>query len=316
MEQLCIGVDLGGTSIKMGIFSADAKLLKKWEIPTDTSNKGENIIKDIAKSIKKELKASDLSLMDCIGIGMGVPGPVLKSGYVKVCVNLGWKDVYPGRELSDILGGIAVYLGNDANVAALGESWQGAAKDTQDTVLVTIGTGVGSGIIIDGKIVVGRHGLAGEIGHIHVEDNESKQCNCGAYGCLEQLASATGIVRLAKAALEKDKRSSLLQNIEKLTAKDVFDSAKAGDEVAMEIVQKVCAYLGVAISKVSLTVDPEVIVIGGGVSKAGSFLTDLIKKEYLKYTTLSDEHADIVLAKLGNDAGIYGAAKLALSALT
>ena len=288
MEQLCIGIDLGGTSIKMGIFGADAKLLKKWEIPTDTSNKGENIIKDIAKSIKKELKASDLSIMDCIGIGMGVPGPVLKSGYVKVCVNLGWKDVYPGRELSDILGGIAVYLGNDANVAALGEAWQGAAKDMQDVVLVTIGTGVGSGIIIDGKIVVGRHGLAGEIGHIHVEDNESKQCNCGAYGCLEQVASATGIVRLAK----------------------------AGDELAMEVVQKVCAYLGVAISKVSLTVDPEVIVIGGGVSKAGSFLTDLIKKEYLKYTTLSDEQADIVLAKLGNDAGIYGAAKLALSALT
>ena len=172
MEQLCIGIDLGGTSIKMGIFGADAKLLKKWEIPTDTSNKGENIIKDIAKSIKKELKASDLSIMDCIGIGMGVPGPVLKSGYVKVCVNLGWKDVYPGRELSDILGGIAVYLGNDANVAALGEAWQGAAKDMQDVVLVTIGTGVGSGIIIDGKIVVGRHGLAGEIGHIHVEDNE------------------------------------------------------------------------------------------------------------------------------------------------
>ena len=312
MEQLCIGIDLGGTSIKMGIFGADAKLLKKWEIPTDTSNKGENIIKDIAKSIKKELKASDLSIMDCIGIGMGVPGPVLKSGYVKVCVNLGWKDVYPGRELSDILGGIAVYLGNDANVAALGEAWQGAAKDMQDVVLVTIGTGVGSGIIIDGKIVVGRHGLAGEIGHIHVEDNESKQCN----GCLEQVASATGIVRLAKNALEEGKRTSMLQNIEKISAKDVLESAKAGDELAMEVVQKVCAYLGVAISKVSLTVDPEVIVIGGGVSKAGSFLTDLIKKEYLKYTTLSDEQADIVLAKLGNDAGIYGAAKLALSALT
>ena len=316
MEQLCIGIDLGGTSIKMGIFGADAKLLKKWEIPTDTSNKGENIIKDIAKSIKKELKASDLSIMDCIGIGMGVPGPVLKSGYVKVCVNLGWKDVYPGRELSDILGGIAVYLGNDANVAALGEAWQGAAKDMQDVVLVTIGTGVGSGIIIDGKIVVGRHGLAGEIGHIHVEDNEGKQCNCGAYGCLEQVASATGIVRLAKNALEEGKRTSMLQNIEKISAKDVLESAKAGDELAMEVVQKVCAYLGVAISKVSLTVDPEVIVIGGGVSKAGSFLTDLIKKEYLKYTTLSDEQADIVLAKLGNDAGIYGAAKLALSALT
>ena len=315
MEQLCIGIDLGGTSIKMGMFGADAKLLKKWEIPTDTSNKGENIIKDIAKSIKKELKASDLSIMDCIGIGMGVPGPVLKSGYVKVCVNLGWKDVYPGRELSDILGGIAVYLGNDANVAALGEAWQGAAKDMQDVVLVTIGTGVGSGIIIDGKIVVGRHGLAGEIGHIHVEDNESKQCNCGAYGCLEQVASATGIVRLAKNALEEGKRSSMLQNIEKISAKDVLESAKAGDELAMEVVQKVCAYLGVAISKVALTVDPEVIVIGGGVSKAGSFLTDLIKKEYLKYTTLSDEQADIVLAKLGNDAGIYGAAKLALSAL-
>lgn len=316
MEQLCIGIDLGGTSIKMGIFNTDAKLLKKWEIPTDTESNGENIIKDIAKSIKKELKASDLSLMDCIGIGMGVPGPVLKSGYVKVCVNLGWKDSYPGRELSDILGGIAVYLGNDANVAALGEAWQGAAKDAQDAVLVTIGTGVGSGIIIDGKIVVGRHGLAGELGHIHVEDNETKQCNCGAYGCLEQVASATGIVRLAEKALKNDKGSSLLQNIEKITAKDVLDSAKSGDEVAMEVVQKVSAYLGVAISEVALTVDPDVIVIGGGVSKAGSFLVDLINKEYLKYTTLSDERAEIVLAMLGNDAGIYGAAKLALDALT
>ena len=175
---------------------------------------------------------------------------------------------------------------------------------------------MGSGIIIDGKIVVGRHGLAGELGHIHVEDSETKQCNCGAYGCLEQVASATGIVRLAENALKNDKRSSLLRNIEKITAKDVLDSAKSGDEVAMEVVQKVSAYLGVAISKVALIVDPDVIVIGGGVSKAGSFLVDLINKEYLKYTTLSDERAEIVLAMLGNDAGIYGAAKLALDALT
>ena len=316
MEQVCVGVDIGGTSVKLGIFTLGGDLLKKWELPTEPKNDTKALIEKIGKSIKENLKEGGLTLTDCVGVGMGVPGPVLPNGYIEVVVNIGWKEVFPARMLSDILDGMPVALGNDANVAALGESWQGAAKDTQDTVLVTIGTGVGSGIIIDGKIVVGRHGLAGEIGHIHVEDNENKQCNCGAYGCLEQLASATGIVRLAKAALEKDKRSSLLQNIEKLTAKDVFDSAKAGDEVAMEIVQKVCAYLGVAISKVSLTVDPEVIVIGGGVSKAGSFLTDLIKKEYLKYTTLSDEHADIVLAQLGNDAGIYGAAKLALSALT
>mgnify|MGYP000883974273 FL=1 len=208
MEQVCIGVDIGGTSVKMGIFSLEGSLLKKWEIETKPKNDTKALIEKIAKSIKQTLKDGGLTLTDCVGVGMGVPGPVMPNGYIEVVVNLGWREVFPARILSDILDGMPVALGNDANVAALGEAWMGGAREKKDAVMVTLGTGVGGGIIIDGKIIPGKHGLGGEIGHFHVRESETEKCNCGGVGCLEQISSATGIVKEAKRLLEKKKSAS------------------------------------------------------------------------------------------------------------
>jgi len=191
MEQVCVGVDIGGTSVKLGIFTLNGNLLKKWEIPTEPKNDPKALIEKIGKSIKETLKEARLTLTDCVGVGMGVPGPVMPNGFIEVVVNIGWKEVFPARILSDFLAGMPVALGNDANVAALGEAWMGGAKHQQDSVMVTLGTGVGGGIIIDGKIVPGKHGLGGEIGHMHVRESETEKCNCGGIGCLEQISRAT-----------------------------------------------------------------------------------------------------------------------------
>ena len=303
MEQVCVGVDIGGTSVKLGIFTLNGDLLKKWEIPTEPKNDPKALIEKIGKSIKETLKEARLTLTDCVGVGMGVPGPVMPNGFIEVVVNIGWREVFPARILS---------LGNDANVAALGEAWMGGAKHQQDSIMVTLGTGVGGGIIIDGKIVPGKHGLGGEIGHMHVRESETEKCNCGGKGCLEQISSATGIVREAKRLLATKKVASRLALLEDITAKDVLDAAKAGDAIALEVVDTVSKYLGIALSHLAMTVDPEVFVIGGGVSKAGDFLIDKIREKFEYYTPITKNKADIVLAKLGNDAGIYGAAKLVL----
>jgi len=312
MEQVCVGVDIGGTSVKLGIFTLNGNLLKKWEIPTEPKNDPKVLIEKIGKSIKETLKEARLTLTDCVGVGMGVPGPVMPNGFIEVVVNIGWKEVFPARILSDFLAGMPVALGNDANVAALGEAWMGGAKHQQDSVMVTLGTGVGGGIIIDGKIVPGKHGLGGEIGHMHVRESETEKCNCGGIGCLEQISSATGIVREAKRLLEIKKAASRLALLDDITAKDVLDAAKAGDVIALEVVDTVSKYLGIALAHLAMTVDPEVFVIGGGVSKAGDFLIDKIREKFEYYTPITKNKADIVLAKLGNDAGIYGAARLVL----
>ena len=313
MKEFCLGVDIGGTAIKMGLFTVKGELHKKWEIKTDTSDKGANILSDIAESIRKELKAAEVALTDCLGVGMGVPGPVLENGYVESCVNLGWRHVYPARELSDLLEGIFTGIANDANAAALGEYWQGGAKGYSDVVLLTLGTGVGGGVILNGRVLAGRHGLGGEIGHIHVREEETEHCNCGGRGCLEQIASATGIVREARRVLEKSKKASALrEKAEGLSAKDVLDGAKAGDALALEVMERVGKYLGIAVSHVALLIDPDVIVIGGGVSRAGDFLIDLIDRYYDRFVSLSRHRPNLILAELGNDAGIYGAARLVL----
>lgn len=312
MEQVCVGADIGGTSVKLGIFTLGGDLLKKWELPTEPKNDTKALIEKIGKSIKEKLKEGGLTLTDCVGVGMGVPGPVLPNGYIEVVVNIGWREVFPARMLSDFLDGMPVALGNDANVAALGEAWMGGAKNYQDVVMVTLGTGVGGGIIVDGKIVPGKHGLGGEIGHMHVRESETEKCNCGGIGCLEQISSATGIVNEAKKLLEKKKATSRLALLDEITAKDVLDAAKAGDTIALEVVDTVSKYLGIALSHLALTVDPEIFVIGGGVSKAGEFLIDKINEKFIFYTPITKNKADIVLAQLGNDAGIYGAAKLVL----
>lgn len=313
MEQKCIGIDIGGTSVKIGIFETDGTLFEKWEVPTRKENNGAYILEDIAASIKEKTKELGMQLSDFIGAGMGLPGPVLENGYVEFCVNLGWKAMNPQEILSGLLDGMPVKSANDANVAALGEMWQGGGRGYKNAVMVTLGTGVGGGIILNEKIWAGMQGVAGEIGHIHVVEGEKERCNCGGHGCLEQVASATGIARVAKRILAADEsRPSVLRNVETLTAKDVLDAAKAGDELALESLHTSCRYLGMAMASITMVIDPEAYIIGGGVSKAGPFLIDIIQKHHDDISWMATRKADVVLATLGNDAGIYGAAKLVL----
>lgn len=313
MKKKCIGIDIGGTTVKIGIFEADGTLLEKWEVPTRKEEGGKYILSDVAASILEVLKKLGISMEEVAGAGMGVPGPVMPDGYVEVCVNLGWRDQNPGQELSSLLGGIPVLSGNDANVAALGEMWQGGGKGYKDIIMVTLGTGVGGGVIIDEKIIAGRHGLGGEIGHIHVRDEETEKCNCGGVGCLEQVASATGIAREARRMMAaKDEDSAMRRFGSEITAKDVLDCAKAGDKLAIQVMETVNRYLGMVLAQLALTVDPEAFVIGGGVSKAGQFLIDGIQGYYDQYCAISNNKGVLALAKLGNDAGIYGAARLVL----
>lgn len=313
MEKKCIGIDVGGTSVKLGLFEITGKVLHKWEVPTRKEEDGRYILEDVAASIKTVLAEKNIDMEDVVGAGLGVPGPVMPDGYVEVCVNLGWRDRNPQRELSALLEGLPVKSGNDANVAALGEMWQGGGKGYTDIVMVTLGTGVGGGVIIDEKIIAGKHGLGGEIGHMHIRDEETEHCNCGGVGCVEQVASATGIAREARRTMAaSDAPSSMRKYGDGISAKNVLDEAKAGDEMARKVMDVVGHYLGLALAQVSVTVDPEIFVIGGGVSKAGQFLIDLIWKHYDQFTPISENKAKIGLAELGNDAGIYGAARLVL----
>ncbi len=313
MGKKCIGIDIGGTTVKLGLFTVDGELLDKWEVVTRKEEDGKYILEDVAASIKTVLGEKEIEIQDVVGVGMGVPGPVLPNGYVEVCVNLGWRNKNPQTELSNLLNGILVKSGNDANVAALGEMWQGGGKGYTDIVMVTLGTGVGGGVIIDEKIIAGKHGLGGEIGHIHVRDEEWEHCNCGGVGCLEQIASATGIAREARRKMEtSDAPSSMRKYGEAITAKNVLDEAKDGDVMALEVVEIVSRYLGLMLAQVAMTVDPEMFVIGGGVSRAGQFLIEKIEKYYDYYSPISQNKGKIGLALLGNDAGIYGAARLVL----
>ena len=305
MKNYGFGVDIGGTTIKMGFFETSGKLLDKWEIKTDTSNGGENILSDVAKAIDNKLAQEAISKNDVQGIGIGVPGPVCSNGVVNRCVNLGWGVVNVAEALN-ALTGLTVKVGNDANVAGLGEMWQGGGKGCTDVVMVTLGTGVGGGIIVDGKIVAGSNGAGGEIGHITVNKDEIEACNCGQYGCLEQYASATGIVRMAKRKLAKSDDATTLRNFDPLTAKDIFDEAKAGDQVAKELVDELGEILGSALSNLAVVVNPEVIVIGGGVSKAGAILIDAIQDHFKETSFFAVRDTRFELATLGNDAGIYG----------
>lgn len=309
MEKYVVGVDIGGTSVKMGIFSVEGELLSKWEIPTRTEENGTYILGDIAASVESVCSEKQIKKEEIKGIGVGVPGPVNRDGIVDVCVNLGWGYTEIEKDLQ-ALTGLKVKAGNDANVAALGEVWRGAARGAKDAVMVTLGTGVGGGIIIDGKIVAGAKGFAGEIGHLGVNPHEKESCNCGKKGCLEQYASATGIVRMTKKYLAEDGVQSSLQGLEDMTAKDIFDAAKVGDAAAKKMTDKLCKILASALGKIALIVDPEVFIIGGGVSRAGQILLDGIAEEFPNHVFGAAKRNRFVLAVLGNDAGIYGAANL------
>lgn len=309
MKTYGFGVDLGGTTVKIGFFKNDGTMLDKWEIATRKENEGAFILDDIAGAIKGKLAAEGINPSDVQGIGLGVPGPVRADGTVLKCVNLGWGILNVEQALSEKTG-LPVKAGNDANVAALGEMWMGGGKGYKNLVMVTLGTGVGGGVIVDGKIISGAHGAAGEIGHSKVSDTETDTCGCGKKGCLEQYASATGIVRVAKRRLQKDDTASTLRSLEEITAKDVFDKAKEGDTVALEIAETATRILGTALANVSAVVDPEIYVIGGGVSKAGDILLENIQKHFKERCFEACTDTQFALASLGNDAGMYGCARL------
>ena len=311
MKKYGFGVDIGGTTCKLGLFETTGMVLDKWEIPTRTENGGENILSDVAAAIAEKMTEKEILKTQVQGIGIGVPGPVTSEGVVLRCVNLGWDIINVAKEMAERTG-MPVKVGNDANVAALGEMWQGGGKGRKNVVMVTLGTGVGGGVITDGKVVTGSKGAGGEIGHSIVNDKETDPCGCGQRGCLEQDASATGIVRMAKKKLDSDSRESALRAIDPLTAKDVFDAAKAGDAVADEVVDDMTKILGRALANVARVVNPDVFVIGGGVSKDGSVITDRVKKFYDEKSFNSCLDAHFELATLGNDAGIYGCVQMIL----
>ena len=311
MKTYCFGIDVGGTSVKCGLFHTDGTLVEKWEIPTRTENNGQNILPDVAETINATLAEKNIDKADVEGVGIGIPGPINSRGEAACAVNLYWGFTPVAQILGDLTG-LKAQAGNDANVAALGEAWKGAAAGAQNIIMITLGTGVGGGIIINGKILAGSHGAGGEIGHALVVRGEEEKCNCGNHGCLEQYASATGIVRVAGRVLAASEDDSTLRELQNITAKDVLDAFKAGDAVAVRIMEYVGDLLGGAIAGFTTVVDPEAIVIGGGVSKAGQPLIDCIEKYYQRYAFSSCKETPIVLATLGNDAGIYGAAKMVL----
>lgn len=311
MSNVVFGIDVGGTTCKCGTFSEDGRLLRKEEIPTRKDEGGSLILPDIRDYINGVLSDMNLTKDYVTGIGMGVPGACLEDGTVNKCINLGWGVFNAANVLSELTG-IPVKIGNDANMAALGEFWVGGGLEYNSMVMVTIGTGVGGGVIIDGKPLYGYYGAAAEIGHMPLVDGETERCNCGKKGCLEQVASATGIVRTANRMLTESDMPSSLRDVPYISAKIIFDEAKTGDALAIQVTEYVCRYLGKGLACAAAMVDPEVFVIGGGVSAAGEYFINLIEKYYKEYAFHASRDTKIVKASLGNDAGMYGAAKLIL----
>ena len=307
------GIDLGGTTVKLAYFDENGTMLHKWEIPTNTAEGGSQILPDIAKAVEGYLCENNIPRESIIGLGIGVPGPVDVNGTVNKCVNLGWGRFNISREL-ERLTGFPVQAGNDANVAAMGEFWKGGGQGCRNMVLATLGTGVGGGIVVEGKLLCGSQGAGGEIGHMTINRDETVPCNCGKYGCVEQYCSATGIVRTAKEHLASNPADSQLRVLEEITCKDIFDAGKAGDTLANEILQMYYARLGEFLGNLCCLLNPEVVVLGGGVTKAGQVLLDGVEPYFRKNTFHACDNAKIVLASLGNDAGAYGAFKLVLDA--
>ncbi len=305
------GVDLGGTTVKMAFFDQNGNLLDKWEIVTRTDGGGEKILPDIAEAIDTYLKEKAVEKSAVLGIGIGVPGPVRADGTVNRCVNLGW-GVFNIQKTLEALSGLPVKTGNDANVAALGECWKGGGQGCENMVMATLGTGVGGGIIVGGKVIPGAHGAGGEIGHLNLNQEETECCGCGKKGCVEQYCSATGVVRLAKRYLAATDIPSPLRNLADLTCKDVFDAAAAGDAAATAVLEQVYDYMARFLVDICCVVDPEVIVLGGGVSKAGKPLLEGVQKAFREKVFHACKDTRFALATLGNDAGVYGAFKLIL----
>lgn len=302
------GVDLGGTTVKIACFDEEGKMQDKWEIPTRTEENGAKILPDIARALQDYCQSHGLNQV--MGIGIGVPGAVTDDGVVNRCINLGWGK-FNIVETLEKLTGFRVVAGNDATAAALGECRMGSGKGRKNVVMVTLGTGVGGGIVVGGKLINGANGAGGEIGHMTLNRQEKLPCNCGKRGCVEQYCSATGIVRLAKNYLaDTDQNSSLREKA--FTCKDVFDSAKQGDGVSRAVLEQVYSYLGEFLANVCCVVDPEIVILGGGVSKAGATLLEGVKRHFARYAYHPCRDTEFALATLGNDAGVYGAFQMLL----
>ena len=307
--KYCFGVDIGGTFVKLGLFTAEGELLDKWQIPTRREDESSHVLPDIAAALEAKLEEKGIAKADVAGIGFGTPGPVTEDGVAVCPANLDWVNKPVAKELTELTG-LPARGGNDVIVAGLGEMWRGGAKGYKNVVVVPIGTGVGAAIICNGKIITGARGAAGEVGHIHVDDEIQEPCGCKAVGCVEQFSSATGLVRMAKKAITESDRVTTLRDLEEVTAKDVIDAAKAGDAVADEIFDKFCDYLGYSLAATAAVIDPEIFIIGGGVSKAGQVLVDRVQGYFKKYAWPGIRGIKFALAELGNDAGIYGAASM------
>lgn len=316
MKEYAFGIDLGGTTAKIGLFTTTGDLLEKWEVPTDTSDQGVRILPNLAAAVQDKMAQRSLRPDQIEGVGLGVPGPVQDSSVVAiVCANLGgWGDCDAGAQLSQLLGGLRVQVGNDANVAALGEIWMGAAKGCRSAVMVTLGTGVGGGVVADGKLIEGAHGAGGEIGHITVNPQETAQCGCGKHGCLEQYSSATGVVRCMNKLLEQNPDVPCTLRGRDFAAKDVFDAARSGDKLAQQEVEDMTLTLALALGNIAAITDPEMFLVGGGVARAGDVLLEPLSRHYQANAFLSCRNTPIRLASLGNDAGIYGAVQLIVGA--
>ena len=316
MKEYAFGIDLGGTTAKIGLFTTSGALLEKWEVATDTSNAGEHILENLAAAVLGKMKEQSIQPEQVEGVGIGVPGPVLDSSIVPiVCANLGgWGERNVSAQLSGLLDGLKVLVGNDANVAALGEIWMGAAKGAKNAVMVTLGTGVGGGVVVNGKVIDGVHGAGGEIGHITVNRHETAVCGCGKRGCLEQYSSATGVVRCMKKLLDENPDPPCVLRGTEFAAKDVFDAARNGDALAAREVDEMSDTLGMALANIASTVDPEAFLVGGGVARAGDVLFAPLNKHFQEYAFKSCRETPIKQASLGNDAGIYGAVRLIVGA--
>lgn len=317
MAKKLLGIDLGGTTVKFGILTETGEVQQKWAIETNILEDGKYIVPDIVASIKHRLELYGLTSEDFIGIGMGSPGAVDREAKtVTGAFNLNWAETQEVGSVIEAETGISFAIDNDANVAALGERWVGAGANNPDVVFVTLGTGVGGGVIADGNLIHGVAGAGGEIGHMIVEPENGFACTCGNHGCLETVASATGVVRVARLLAESYQGDSqvkaAIDSGDNVTSKDIFEAAQSGDVFANSVVDKVCHYLGLAVANISNLLNPDSVVIGGGVSAAGEFLRSRVEDNFKKYTFPQvRQSTKIKLAELGNDAGIIGAASLA-----
>lgn len=315
MGKYIYGIDLGGTTVKMGLFDNEGNIIDKWEIVTRKEDNGSQILPDIAASVKDKNSEKNIAIEEIEGIGIGVPGPVTEDGRVLKCANLGWGVLSVADELGRLTGISKVKAGNDANVAALGEQWRGGGRGFDSIVMVTLGTGVGGGVIQNGKILTGSNGAAGEIGHLKVNPHETATCGCGGHGCLEQYSSATAIMRHARKLVSETEEESYLRQFEteKITGKEIFDAYKTDDNLAKQVVKRFAEYLGLGLANVAAVVDTQAFVIGGGVSKNGQVVIDVISEEYEKNVALfALKGKEFRLAELGNDAGMYGAVRMVM----